>query len=109
LREQPAGTTFVLAHDIYRQLHYYVPQYRVDLLFSEYVPDFQTVRTRTELPTGTTQVVVLDSPLQVAPEDAGRAREVVLREQPRVSVWLVNADGASAIEHGYRVVRLLFK
>ena len=41
------------------------------------------------------------------PEDAGRVREVVLQEQPRVSVWLVNAEGASAVEHGYQFVRLL--
>jgi hypothetical protein len=50
---------------------------------------------------------VLDSPLRVPPEDAGRVHEVVLRDQPRVSVWLVNAQGASAVEHGYQFVRLL--
>jgi hypothetical protein len=76
-------------------------------LFSEYVPDFLTARTRTDLPPGTQQIVVLDSPLRVPPEDAGRVHEVVLRDQPRVSVWLVNAQGASAVEHGYQFVRLL--
>jgi hypothetical protein len=45
--------------------------------------------------------------VQVSPEDAGRVQEVVLRDQPRVSVWLVNAQGAKAVEHGYHVVRLL--
>jgi hypothetical protein len=107
VRQQPAGTTLVLAHDIFRQLHFYVPGYRSELLFSEYVPDFANARTRTDLPAGTDQIVVLDSPLQVAPEDAGRVHEVVLQEQPRVSVWLVNAQGATAVEHGYRFVRLL--
>jgi hypothetical protein len=107
VRQQPVATTVVLAHDIFRQLRFYVPGYRSELLFSEYVPDFAAARVRTELPSGTDQIVVLDSPLQVAPEDAGRVREVVLRDQPRVSVWLVNAQGAKAVEHGYRFVRLL--
>ncbi len=107
VRQQPEATTVVLAHDIFRQLHFYIPGYRSELLFSEYVPDFLCARTRTELPPGTQQIVVLDSPVQVAPEDAGRVHEVVLRDQPRVSVWLVNAQGASAVEHGYQFVRLL--
>jgi hypothetical protein len=107
LRQQPQATTMVLAHDIFRQLHFYVPGYRAELLFSEYVPDFLLARARTELPPGIQEIVVLDSPLQVAPEDAGRVHEVVLRDQPRVSVWLVNAQGASAVEHGYHFVRLL--
>jgi hypothetical protein len=97
----------VLAHDIFRQLHFYVPGYHGDLLFSEYVPSFQTVRSRTDLPAGTLQVVVLDSPLNVAPENAPQAHEVVLRDQPHVSVWVVNADGATAVEHGYQFVRLI--
>jgi hypothetical protein len=107
LRQQPEATTVILAHDIFRQLHFYLSGYRSELLFSEYVPDFLTARTRTELPPGTQQIVVLDSPLQVRPEDAGRVHEVVLRDQPRVSVWLVNAQGANAVEHGYQFVRLL--
>jgi len=107
VRQQPAATTLVLAHDIFRQLHFYVPDYRSVLLFSEYVPEFATARLRTDLPAGTAQIVVLDSPLQVPAEDAGRVREVVLRDQPRVSVWLVNAQGATAVEHGYHFVRLL--
>jgi hypothetical protein len=107
LRQQPVGSTFVLSHDIFRQLHYYAPQYHADLMFSEYVPDFQTALVRTELPAGTAQVLVLDAQLKTAPEDAGRTRELVLRDQPHVSVWLVNADGATAIEHGYRYLRLI--
>ena len=107
LEAQPRTTTFVLAHDIFRQLHFYTPDYRAGLLFSEYVPRFQTVRTRTDLPPGTLQVVVLDSPLSVAADDASRAREVVLRDQPHVSVWVVNAEGATAVEHGYQFVRLI--
>jgi hypothetical protein len=107
LQQQDAQTTFVLAHDIFRQLHYYIPEYHTDLLFSEYVPDFQTALTRTELPPGTAQIVVLDTPLKVASEDAGSSQEVVLRDQPRVSVWLVNAEGSTAVEHGYQFVRLI--
>jgi hypothetical protein len=107
LGQQPVGSTVVLAHDIFRQLQFYVPEYRADLLFSEYVPDFEQARSRTELPAGTRQLVVLDSPLQVPPEDAGRVRELVLRDQPRVSVWLVNVEDSRAIEHGYRFVRLI--
>jgi hypothetical protein len=107
LRQQPVQTTMVLSHDIFRQLQFYVPTYRSELLFSEYVPNFETTHTRTELPAGTQQLVVLDSPLLVPPEDAGRVHEVVLRAQPRVSVWLVDSQGATAVEHGYRFVRLL--
>ena len=107
VRQQPVATTLVLAHDIFRQLHFYVPDYRSELLFSEYVPDFVVARTLTELPPGIDQIVVLDSPLQVAPEDIGRVHEVVLSDRPRVSVWLVNAQGARAVEHGYHFVRLL--
>ena len=50
LRQQAPGTTLVLAHDILRQLAFYQPGPPVDLLYSEYVPDFQTVRARTVLP-----------------------------------------------------------
>src|SRR6202011_2471250 len=39
VRQQPTATTLVLSHDIFRQLLFYVPAYRSDLLFSEYVPD----------------------------------------------------------------------
>jgi hypothetical protein len=107
IAQQDAATTFVLAHDIFRQLHYYVPQYQSELLFSEYVPDFQTALTRTALPTGTSKIVVLDSPLKVPPEDQAAVSEVVLSEQPRVSLWLVNPQGATAVEHGYQFLRLI--
>jgi hypothetical protein len=107
VQQQSPATTLILAHDIFRQLQFYAPTYKAELLFSEYVPNFPSVRTRTELPAGIEQVVVLDAPLQVAPEDAGRVREVVLREEPRVSVWLVNTEGIQAIEHGYHAARLL--
>ncbi|MGI9149519.1 MAG: glycosyltransferase family 39 protein [Chloroflexota bacterium] len=107
VRQQPPATTLVLSHDIFRQLQFYVPEYRSELLFSEYVPDFQTARIRTQLPAGTEELVVLDSPLPLGAEDAGGAREVVLRDQPRVSVWVVDAHGAGAVEHGYRYVRLV--
>ncbi|HEY1296018.1 MAG TPA: hypothetical protein VGJ60_23315 [Chloroflexota bacterium] len=107
IQQQDPAATFVLAHDIFRQLHYYVPQFRSDLLFSEYVPNFQTSLSRTDLPEGTSRLVVLDSPLRVAPEDAPLVSEVVLQDQPRVSVWLVNTAGSSAIEHGYQYLRLI--
>jgi hypothetical protein len=107
LRQQPVQATMVLSHDIFRQLQFYVPAYHTELLFSEYVPNFESTHTRTNLPPGTQQLVVLDSPLVVPPEDAARVHEVVLRDQPRVSVWLVDSRGATAVEHGYRFVRLL--
>ncbi len=107
LQAQPPGSTLVLAHDIVRQLDYYVPDYPRGLLYTEYVPGWETARTRTALPAGVTQVVVLDSPLQVAPEDADRVREVLLSQQPRVSVWVVDARGTRAVEHGYRFLRLV--
>jgi len=31
----------------------------------------------------------------------------VLREQPRVTVWIVDVRGASAVEHGYRYLDVL--
>jgi hypothetical protein len=107
IQQQDVATTFVLAHDLFRQLHYYVPQYHSDLLFSEYVPDFQTALTRTDLPQGTSQLVVLDSLLKVAPEDAALVSEVVLQDQPRASVWLVSTQGATAVEHGYEYLHLI--
>jgi len=107
VRQQPPESTFVLAHDLFRQLKYYVPAYPADLLYSEYVPSFETARTRTALPAGTSQIVVLDSPLQVPEADRALVREVVLNEQPRVSVWLVSTAGATAVEHGYHSLRLL--
>jgi hypothetical protein len=63
------------------------------------VPDFQNSRVRTELPDGTEQVVVLDGPMQ-----GSEAREVVLRDQPRVSVWLIDARNKHAVVHGYHFV-----
>jgi dolichyl-phosphate-mannose-protein mannosyltransferase len=107
LRTQSPATTLVLAHDILRQVQYYLPDLRVDLLYSEYVPNFEQARSQTDVPAGVNQVVVLDSPLQIAPEDGSRMREVLLREQPRVSVWVVDVRGARAVEHGYRYVKVL--
>ena len=104
LSQQPTATTFVLAHDILRQVEFYLPNLPIDLLYSEYVPDFLLARTRTTLPSGTTQVIVLDSPLQVAPADAARVHELVLNEAPRVSVWVVDVTGATAVDHGYQYV-----
>jgi hypothetical protein len=105
LRQQPPATTYVLAHDIFRQLQFYVPAYKAELLFSEYVPNFETAHTVSELPAGTERIVILDSPLQAGPDD--RVQEIVLRDAPRVSIWLVNAQGARAVEHGYRFFRLI--
>ena len=107
VRQQPAASTLVLAHDILRQLAYARVPVNVGLLYSEYVPDFERARTRTDLSAATEQVVVLDSPLQMPSGDAARVREVVLREQPRVSVWVIDTRGARAIEHGYRFARVL--
>jgi hypothetical protein len=107
IRAQQPSTTTVLAHDIIRQLQFYVPNYPTQLLFSEYVPDFMSARTTTALPTGSEQVIVLDSPLKVPAEDAARVREVVLRAQPRVAVWVVNVQGARAIEHGYQFLHVI--
>jgi hypothetical protein len=107
LREQPRGSTLVLTHDLLRQLEFYLPGYPVKLLYSEYVPNWDTARLRADLPPGVTQVVVLDSPLEVPPEDAPRVRQVVLREQPRVAVWVVDVQSATAVEHGYRFLRVL--
>ncbi len=90
-----------------RQVEFYLPGYPLSLLYSEYVPNWENARTRTSVPPGATQVVVLDSPLQVPPEDRQRVREVLLREQPRVAVWVVDVRGASAVEHGYRYLRVL--
>jgi 4-amino-4-deoxy-L-arabinose transferase-like glycosyltransferase len=98
LQQLPQGTTLVLAHDILRQLAYYLPGTRVELLYSEYVPNFSSARARTELPAGTQQVVILD--------EIPGAQEVVLSQHPRVSVWVLDARGARAIEHGYRFAQL---
>ena len=107
VRQQPAATTLVLAHDIFRQLQFYVPAYRSELLFSEYVPDFQTARTRTELADGDrASSSCWIRRCRSARTDAGRVHEIVLRDQPRVSVWLVDARGARAVEHGYHFLRL---
>jgi len=107
VRQQPAATTLVLAHDIIRQLTYERLPISAELLYSEYVPDFERSRKRTDLLFGTEQVIVLDSPLLVSPEDTSRVREHVLREQPRVTVWIVDVRGASAVEHGYRYLDVL--
>jgi hypothetical protein len=107
IRQQPVGSTLVLAHDIFRQLHYYVPEYRSELLFSEYVPDFQTALTTTDVPPSTSEIVVLDSPLKFPSDQADRFQQLVLHETPQVTAWLVNAAGAHAVEHGYQYMRLM--
>lgn len=107
LREQGPGGTLVLAHDTLRQMEYYLPGMQVVLQYSEYVPGWENATTRTELPPGTTRVVVLDAPLQVAPGDAERVQRVTLRESPAVTVAVVDVRGARAIEHGYRRLQVL--
>ena len=107
LQTQAPDRTLVLAHDILRQVQFYLPGYRVDLLFSEYVPNWETVRTRTDLTPSEQEVVVLDSPLTFPPEDASRVREQVLSQQPPVSVWLVDVSGARAVEHGYHYIHVV--
>jgi hypothetical protein len=107
LQQQPTASTLVLAHDILRQVEFYLPTMPIDLLYSEYVPDFQHAHTRTDLPPGTTQVIVLDSPVQLPPPDAGRVHELVLSDSPRVSVWVVDVTGASAVEHGYQYLHVV--
>jgi hypothetical protein len=107
LAQQSPGSTLTLAHDLVRHVQFYLPGYPVDLLYSEYVPGWDTVRLRTELPPGVTQAIVLDSPLEVQSEDAPWVRQVVLRENPRVTVWVVDVQGAQAVEHGYRYLRVL--
>lgn len=106
---QPTGATLILTHDILRQVQFYLPGRPVTLLYSEYVPGWQSARTRTELPPGTTQVVVLDSPLRVPAVDMPRLHEVVVLDQPRVTVWVLDTQGASAVEHGYQFVQVVAK
>lgn len=106
LREQPLGSTLVLAHDTVRQIQYYLPEVPRVLMYSEYVPNWETVLERTDIPNGVRQVVVLDGPLSVEPVDQPRVRGVTLLAQPVVEVWVVDVTGLPAIEHGYRTVRL---
>jgi hypothetical protein len=105
VRSQPRDSTLVLAHDILRQVQFYLPDYPVQLLYSEYVPDWEQARDVTPLPAGVRQVVVLDGPLQTPPEDAARVRALALA--PSVTVWLVDVQGARAVEHGYRFLRVI--
>ena len=108
VQAQPRASTLVLAHDILRQVQFYVPEQRVELLYSEYLPGWERARTRTELPEGTAQVVVLDSAVETLPVGASRVHEIVLRELPqRVSVWVVDVRGQRAVEHGYRYLKVL--
>lgn len=107
LRQQAPGSTLALAHDSMRQVQFYLPGYPVQLLYTPYVPNWETVRTTTPLPPGVTQVAVLDAPIQVPAEDRGRAQEVVLSESPRVTITVLDVQGASAVEHGYRFVRVV--
>jgi hypothetical protein len=108
VQAQPRASTLVLAHDILRQVQFYVPEQRVELLYSEYLPGWERARTRTELPEGTAQVVVLDSAVETLPVGASRVHEIVLREPPqRVSVWVVDVRGQRAVEHGYRYLKVL--
>lgn len=107
LRAQPAGGTLVLAHDTIRQLEYYLPGERATLLYDEYSAGWESARTQTPLPPSVRQVVVLDAPLQLPESQRSLAREVTLVEQPRVTAWVIDTNGATAVEHGYRFVRLV--
>ena len=50
IEQQDAATTFVLAHDIIRQLHYYVPQYHSRPVVQRVRARFSDGLTRTDLP-----------------------------------------------------------
>lgn len=107
LRGQAPAETVVLAHDTLRQMEYYLPDLKIVLQYSEYAPGWENAATRTELPSGTTRVVVLDTPLEVPPQDAERVRLETLRDSPPVTVTVVDVRGTRAIEHGYRRLRVL--
>lgn len=107
VRGLPPASTLVVAHDTLRQAQYYLGGYRILLQYSEYVPDWETMKTRTPIPSGTDSAVVLDSPLVLDDFTRQRARELVLRESPRVTAWVIDVRGADALESGYRTVRVV--
>lgn len=108
LRAQPAASTLVLSHDIFRQIHFYLPGYENVESFDEYVPNWQQARVTTPLSPSVARIVILEGPVSVPPADAARLREVQLSRQPLVRVWVMDARGARAVVHGYHFVSLVF-
>ncbi|MBI4493977.1 MAG: DUF2723 domain-containing protein [Chloroflexi bacterium] len=100
------GRTLVLAHDRFRQTQYYLRGFDVRLLFDEYQPNYRAARARTALPSGLERVVVLDDDLPLQP-DLDWAERVIVRTQPEVALWLLDARGRAGLEYGYRHVALL--
>ncbi len=102
-----SNATIVLAHDRFRQTEYELSGYRVVLLFDEYAQGWREGRTWTlDVPVGAERLIVFD---ELDPAQGGveaRGREIVLREEPRVTVWEFDLRGVRTVAHGYRRVEL---
>lgn len=101
------SSTIVLAHDRVRQLQYYLPGYRVMLLFDEYEPGYEQRRRIVELPLGTRLVAVADSAARLGPRAASTSTTVDLYEGAGGDVRVVDAGNARHLEYGYGWVELL--
>ncbi len=106
LHADPA-TSIILAHDRFRQTQYALPEYDVRLLFDEYAQGWREGRTwRIDPPLTATTLYVLDDLDVAGTPEASRARLVVLRDNPRVTLWEFDLRGVRAIAYGYRQVHL---
>jgi 4-amino-4-deoxy-L-arabinose transferase-like glycosyltransferase len=100
-------SAIVLAHDRFRQMQYYLPGYRVVLLFDEYEPNYES-RVRTiDLPEGTRQVALLDSAPALGPRAAAASTSIPLYDGPGGTIRLLDVGGATGLEYGYGRVELL--
>ena len=101
------SATVILAHDRFRQLQYYLGDYRVVLLFDEYEPTYEQRRRTLDLPVGTQALVVMDSAAVLGPTAAAASVAVPLYNGPGGTIRVLDTSGALAVEYGYGWVELI--
>ena len=99
-RLQP-DSVVVLAKQDFRQMQYYLPGYRVRLLFDEYGPGYREARYDYTIPDRVTKVLVMDFDEVFTGFPASAGRSVQLSDQPRSSLWEFDVNPGDTIEYGY--------
>jgi hypothetical protein len=97
------GSVVILANQRIRQFKYYLPQYKLRLLFDEYQKGYREARYSYQIPEGVTTVLVMDfgKPPTQFPNAVGGERVLSDDAYGRVSLWQFDVKPGDTIVYGY--------